>query len=232
MEACMFQNKKTSWFILAVIFITLTACGGGSSDTPTSDANLVYTQMWETVQIAQTQTALANPPATNTPQTSSTPEATNTPLISETPSSGTPASGATSTPKATKNSGGTTTGSSCDNAQFVDDVTIPDGAVVPSGLPFVKTWRFKNLGPCTWTTAYHLVFSYMSDNGEGLITAPAPVAFPNEVNVGDEMDISVTITAPTTADSYTMWFVMQNDKGYNIPLTTNTYEFWLSFNVQ
>ncbi len=229
MEARMFSSRKIGWFSLAVVMIVLTACGGNSSNTPTPDANLVYTQMWETVQVAQTQTALANPPATNTPTASPTPETTNTPLISDTPS-GTQTGGATSTPKATRNSGGTQP--SCDNAQFVDDVTIPDGAVVPAGLPFVKTWRFKNLGPCTWTTSYHLVYSYMSDNGIGLITPPGPVAFPNEVKPGEMMDISVTITAPSKKDSYTMWFVLRNDKGYNIPLSTNTYEFWVSFNVQ
>jgi hypothetical protein len=230
MEVRMFSSKKIGWVTLAVIMVILTACGGNSSTTPTADANLVYTQMWETVQVAQTQTALSNPSPTNTPEASPTLEATNTPLISNTPS-GTQTGGATSTPKATKNpSGGTQP--SCDNAQFVDDVTIPDGAVVPAGLPFVKTWRFKNLGPCTWTTSYRLVFSYMSDNGIGRITPPGPVAFPNQVAPGELMDISVTITAPTTADPYTMWFVMRNDKGFNIPLSSNTYEFWLSFNVQ
>lgn len=212
--------------------IVLTACGGNSSNTPTPDANLVYTQMWETVQVAQTQTALANPPATNTPTATPTLETTNTPLMSITPStpSGTQTGGATSTPKATRNSGGTQP--SCDNAQFVDDVTIPDGAVVTAGIPFVKTWRFKNLGPCTWTTSYQLVYSYMSTNGIGILTPPAPVAFPNEVKPGEMMDISVTITAPAKADSYTMWFVLRNDKGFNIPLSTNTYEFWVSFNAQ
>jgi hypothetical protein len=229
MEARMFSFSKKSWITLSLLMVILTACGGSSSDTPTPDANLVYTQMWETVQVAQTQTALSNPSPTNTPQASLTPEATNTPLVSNTPS-GTQQTGPTSTPKATKNSGGTQP--SCDNAQFVDDVTIPDGAVVPTGLPFVKTWRFKNLGPCTWTTSYHIVFSYMSDTGIGIITPPGPVAFPNQVLPGELMDISVTINAPTQKDSYTMWFVLRNDKGFNIPLSTNTYEFWVSFNVQ
>jgi hypothetical protein len=228
MEARMISNKKKTWFILAVLTIILTACGGNSSETSTPDANLVYTQMWETVQVAQTQTALLNPSPTNTLQITLTSEPTNTPLISNTPS-GTQQSGPTSTPRATRNSGGTQP--SCDNAQFVDDVTIPDGHVVTAGAPFVKTWRFKNLGPCPWTTGYHLVFSYMSDTGIGRITPPAPVAFPNAVQPGEMMDISVTITAPTQKDAYTMWFVLRNDKGFNIPLSTNTYEFWLSFNV-
>lgn len=224
----MFSTKNISWLILAVLMLFLAACGGNSSETPTPDANLVYTQMWETVQVAQTQTALLNPTPTNTPQVTFTPEVTNTPLISNTPS-GTQQSGATSTPRATRNSGGTQP--SCDNAQFVDDITIQDGEAVTAGMPFVKTWRFKNMGPCPWTTSYRLIFSYMSDTGIGKITPPAPVAFPNAVQPGEMMDISVTINAPTQKDAYTMWFVLRNDKGFNIPLSTNTYEFWLSFNV-
>jgi hypothetical protein len=123
---------------------------------------------------------------------------------------------------------------SCDNANFVKDVTIQDGEEVAAGTPFIKTWRFKNLGPCTWTTNYHLVYSYMSDSGKnGVFTPPSPVAFPNQILPGEEMDISVTLRAPMKADSYQVVFVLQNDKSYSIPLQNmNSYEFWVSFVVK
>src|SRR5512143_426233 len=47
---------------------------------------------------------------------------------------------------------------SCDWAQFVADVTIPDGTQIQPGATFTKTWRLKNIGYCTWTTAYSMVY--------------------------------------------------------------------------
>ncbi|PIU90073.1 MAG: hypothetical protein COS63_04110, partial [Anaerolineae bacterium CG06_land_8_20_14_3_00_57_67] len=46
----------------------------------------------------------------------------------------------------------------CDWAQFVADITVPDGASFAPGAAFTKTWRLKNIGTCTWTTSYALVF--------------------------------------------------------------------------
>ena len=45
-----------------------------------------------------------------------------------------------------------------DRAQFVADVTVPDGTRYDPGATFTKTWRLKNIGTCTWTTSYTLVF--------------------------------------------------------------------------
>src|ERR1700690_4030842 len=49
--------------------------------------------------------------------------------------------------------------STCNWAQFIADVTIPDGTSVTPGATFTKTWRLKNIGNCTWSTSYALVFS-------------------------------------------------------------------------
>ena len=46
----------------------------------------------------------------------------------------------------------------CDWAQFVADVTVPDGTTFAANQTFTKTWRLKNIGFCTWTTSYALVF--------------------------------------------------------------------------
>lgn len=225
----MSRFSKLIWLLMAFIIVGLSACGGGA---PTTDPSLAYTQIWLTVEVAQTQTALASSPtpsATITPAVSPTPKITNTPLLTNTP--------LTAIPSATHFSISTPSGSkpaSCDNANFVKDVTIQDGEEVAAGTTFIKTWRFKNLGPCTWTTGYHLVYSYMSDTGkDGVLTPPAPVAFPKEILPGEEMDISVTMKAPTKPDSYQVVFVLQNDKGYSIPLINmNSYEFWVSFSVR
>jgi hypothetical protein len=156
-------------------------------------------------------------------------QATNTPLITTTPLPGTPSATPfkISTPEGTRSA-------ACDNANFVNDVTIPDGTEVLADSTFIKTWRFKNLGPCTWTTSYRLVFSYVSDTGKnGVFTPPDPVDFPNSVLPGEVMDISITLTAPTEAETYQVVFVLQNDKGYSIPLVNeNSYAFYVLFVVR
>jgi hypothetical protein len=224
----MSRLKKLSWLLPALLIIAFSACGG----QPTTSPDAFYTQAAETMVVARTLTAMAvtNTP-TETPSLAISPtlEATNTPLITSTFTPG----AATNTP-ITLNTPQPTRSGVCDNALFVDDITIPDGTEVLAGSTFVKTWRFKNEGPCTWTTSYHLVFSYVSDTGKnGVFTPPAPVAFPENVVPGEEIDISVTLTAPTKAEAYQVVFVLQNDKGYSIPLTnTSTYEFYVLFVVR
>jgi hypothetical protein len=220
---------KLTWLWMAFILFGLASCGGG---TPTTDPSLAITQIWRTVEVAQTQTALSaspTPSITNTPAVSPTLQVTNTPLITNTPLPGTPSV----TPFTISTLAGSQS-ASCDNANFVKDVTITDFSEVPAGSKFVKTWRFKNLGPCTWTTSYHLVFSYVSDTGKnGVFKPPAPVSFPKRVLPGEEVDISVTLTAPTKAETYQAVFVLQNAKGYSIPLVNEkTYEFFVLFVVK
>ncbi len=56
--------------------------------------------------------------------------------------------------------------SNCDNGSFIADVTIPDDTVIDAGDTFTKTWRLKNIGGCSWTPSYALVFvSGASMNG-------------------------------------------------------------------
>ena len=225
----MSRFAKLTWLLMAFIIIGLAACGGG---TPTTDPSLVLTQIWRTVEVAQTQTALAaspTPSVTNTPAVSPTLPATSASLATRTLLPGVP----TATHITSSTLAGTQS-AACDNANFVNDITIPDGTEESAGSTFIKTWRFKNLGPCTWTTSYHLVFSYVSDSGKnGVFTPPAPVSFPNSVLPGEEVEISVTITAPTKTGTYQVVFVLQNQKGYSIPLiNTKTYEFYVNFVVK
>src|SRR5689334_8049481 len=38
----------------------------------------------------------------------------------------------------------------CDAAAFLADVTYPDGSIISLNSTFVKIWRIKNVGTCTW----------------------------------------------------------------------------------
>src|SRR5512142_1040922 len=74
----------------------------------------------------------------------------------------------------------------CDWAQFVADVTVPDGTRYDPGATFTKTWRLRNIGTCTWTTSYSMVFDSGTQMGN-----TTSVAFPNSVAPGATVDVSV-----------------------------------------
>ncbi|MEP0806113.1 MAG: hypothetical protein HRF47_11515, partial [Chloroflexota bacterium] len=115
----------------------------------------------------------------------------------------------------------------CDQAQFVTDVTVPDGAKFEPGAAFKKTWRLKNIGTCTWTTSYSLVFDSGAQMG-----APASVKFPAEVKPGQTIDISVDMTAPATAGRYIGYWKFKNASGvlFGIGAAANK-AWWVEINV-
>lgn len=91
------------------------------------------------------------------------------------------------------------------------DVTIPDGTPMSPGQEFVKTWRIKNTGICTWDTNYKAIFSYSSPPNEDMDAQPIPLA--SLVAPGQEVDVSVQFKAPTTPGEYTGYWQMVNSKG-------------------
>lgn len=124
---------------------------------------------------------------------SGTPTASTTPTASPT---GTTASIPTLTPSATRPPTNTFTPQPCvPNAAFVGDVTVPAGTMIAPGAPFIKTWRVKNTGKCTWDSTYSLVFVEGLALGPG--TAPVPLAEPGAV-----VDISLPMTAPLAPGNY------------------------------
>ena len=44
-------------------------------------------------------------------------------------------------------------------AAFVEDVTVPDGQILPPGAEFVKSWRVKNEGTIAWPSTAELHFT-------------------------------------------------------------------------
>ncbi|MCC6299469.1 MAG: hypothetical protein IT314_09225 [Anaerolineales bacterium] len=98
--------------------------------------------------------------------------------------------------------------SACDRVQFIADVTVPDGTTFAPGATFTKTWRLKNVGSCAWTTSYQLAFF----SGEKM-NAPASASFPRNVEVGQTIDISVNMAAPSAAGSYRGYWMFKNASG-------------------
>jgi hypothetical protein len=93
-----------------------------------------------------------------------------------------------------------------DNAQLIADVTIPPGTLLNPGQGFIKTWRVRNTGTCTWTNDYRLVFV----GGEAMTTVTAffvPVTPP-----GAMVDLPIQLTAPTVPGIYTGQWRLANSR--------------------
>jgi hypothetical protein len=96
----------------------------------------------------------------------------------------------------------------CNQAGWVTDVTVPDGSSFVAGVSFVKTWRVKNIGSCTWGTGYSIMF--LSGNS---MSAPATVALPTSVRPGETVDISVPMVAPSGNGDYTGSWMLRAANG-------------------
>lgn len=110
----------------------------------------------------------------------------------------------------------------CNRIDFRGDVTIPDGTKIIGGTSFVKTWRLRNDGSCTWTTAYDLAFVDGDRMG-----APNFVDFPKQVKPGESIDISVSLIAPGTPGKYTAHFMLVDQNGNRFgPKSDGKGTFW------
>jgi len=118
--------------------------------------------------------------------------------------------------------------SACDKGGFVADITIPDGTEIAGGSAFVKTWRLQNVGSCTWTTSYRLVFvggDYMGVTASGF-------NLPTSVAPGGTIDLSVNMIAPITPGYYYSYWKLRNASGTNFGVGANgTSNFFVKINV-
>ncbi len=184
--------------------LLLGGCNFSARGVPTVDPAVVLTSVAETV-LAEMALTL---PASDTPipTASSTLTATPTPLSTATFT----ASPTTNLP-ANQGTGGQT--NTCDSAVFVSDVSIPDGTVIAPGTTFTKKWRIQNAGSCTWTPDYGLKFL----NGDQM-GGVSPQIFGHlttlgNVLPGEQMDVTIELTAPTTPGTYTGYWQLQNATG-------------------
>jgi|GEM_PF-5808784 len=95
-----------------------------------------------------------------------------------------------------------------DQAAYVTDVTIPDNTPVSPGEPFVKIWRIRNTGTCTWGANYALVFT----GGEPM-GGQGPTPMPQPVQPGGEIELSLALVGPATPGIYRGEWKLQNGSG-------------------
>ncbi|HJS18347.1 MAG TPA: NBR1-Ig-like domain-containing protein [Anaerolineales bacterium] len=92
------------------------------------------------------------------------------------------------------------------------DVNIPDNTTMSPGQEFIKTWKIKNIGTCTWGEGYEMVFSYSSSPTDDALEG---VAQPLTAAIGpqQEVEVSVQFTAPDLPGTYFSVWTMQNVAG-------------------
>jgi len=202
----MIQKSYFPYFLILVVFITtLSACGPSETPAPTADMNALFTQVAGTIAVEYTQTALAEPVATNTPEPTFTPLASPTlqPLVITTPSVVVPPTltGATAAPTFSATANG------CYDAALVTDVTIPAGTKFDPGAKFEKTWRLANTGTCDWTADFKLIYV------GGDIFGSDTTKVRSRVPVGNTKDISLQMVAPASSGKVVSNWQLATDTG-------------------
>lgn len=200
-------------FIPTIALATILACSGpfvASTPQPAATLNALYTAAAQTLEGMSTQAvstqfsptptlSLSNPTASSTPF----PTFTTVPPLSPVPVS------------------------RCDAAAFVSDVTYPDGSNVTLGSTFTKIWRLKNVGTCTWTTSYALV--YVTGDRFG---APVEISMPTTVGPGQTVDLAVNLTAPNQGGHYRGYWKLRNASNVLFGIGTEAdSNFYVDVNV-
>lgn len=200
--------------VLSVALIALlSACNMPGRGAPTeSGVGVIYTAAARTVEAQLTE--LSRPPVTPvglTPLPPTIPGGTSSPASTAVPATAGPTSAA----------------SACDRAEFVEDVTVPDNTQVAPGATFVKTWRLRNAGTCTWNPDYRLVFS----SGDALGAPDASTLTTRSVPPGETVDISLTLKAPDQPGSYRGEWKMSNASNAIFGVGRDAKPFWVQIQV-
>ncbi len=182
----------------AILALSLSACGpSGPTPTATMSVDQIYTAAAQTLTSQQATIIALTPP---------TPLATETPLATAATAPTFSISQATAGVGTTAATGGPAA-QACDSGAYVADVTIPDGTVIQAGKKFTKTWTMLNNGTCSWDSTYKLAF--VSGEAMGGTSVPVPSSVPS----GQQVNISVELTAPTADGDYTGQWRLQNASG-------------------
>jgi hypothetical protein len=137
--------------------------------------------------------------------------------LTETPATETPSPSITVSP----------TEACTDKVEFEKDVTIPDDTRMDPGENFTKIWRMKNVGTCTWTTSYSVVF----DSGN-IMGGPPSTSLSGSVPPGGTLDISIDLTAPLSNGTHRGNWKLRNASGVLFGIGSDGESpFWVQINV-
>lgn len=199
------KNKMLLFQIFAIIALFVSACNLPSQNSE----DIASTAAAETVQALLSATP-----------SSGVATASYTPLPIPVTPTFTPLPAVTNTPAATATT-------NCNVGQFVTDVTIPDGTVVTPGQAFTKKWRIKNIGSCAWTG-----FSLVFDSGDSMGGSATKAI--STVNPGQEIDLEINLTAPSTVGNYRGYWRINTNGGVLVPIVNGSQgkTFYVDIKVQ
>lgn len=204
------NNAARIYSIIIVMGLASLACNLGAvappEPTPTSlsgeVSSAVQTSVALTVAAGQGSGAGTSQPASSTPA----PSATGGAIFVPTATTGAVFATSTSSAPVTR----------CDWAQFVADITVPDNASIPSNTAFKKTWRLRNVGTCSWSRDYELVFV----TGDAM-TSTRTFKLPGRVDPGQTVDISIDLISPSGLGTYRGEWLLRNTNGVRFGLGNN-----------
>jgi len=96
-------------------------------------------------------------------------------------------------------------------ARFVKHVTVEDSFSFAPGTPFVKTWRFRNEGTVAWPEKSVLLC--VGKKADQLGAASDFIVLERSVLPGEEIDVSVSMVAPSASGSYSGYWKLADPSG-------------------
>ncbi len=118
-----------------------------------------------------------------------------------------------------------------DAAAFVADMSVPDDSLLQPGQAFVKIWRLKNVGTCTWTSGY--LVSYIT--GTTMSQQPAYWAMGSKDRIvpGQMLDVRVNMQAPMQNGTYQSYWGLKGLDGRLMPISggANGNSFFVKIKV-
>jgi hypothetical protein len=223
------MKKRIVLLPLSMLATAVLACNLEMQAAPTLSQAQIDTYSAQTLMFLQYQTYAAQgtqdlPPMDTLappPETANAATATQTMLPSVTLTG-------TQMPSPTFTSTVTPTPIPCNWAQFISDVTIPDDWETGPLDHFTKTWRLKNIGSCTWTSGYTLVF----DHGDQMGAPASQQLTPGTVAPGGTIDVSVDLLSPAAAGTYQGFFKLRASDSSIFGIGTGADgAFWVKIKV-
>ena len=100
-----------------------------------------------------------------------------------------------------------------DDLLLVEHLT-PEGQTTPEKQPgeqFVKRWRVRNTGTCTWDSSYRIIFTAGNDPAAGM--GGKPTRIQGQVAPGATYDLEISLVAPADPGTYRAYWQMYNGSG-------------------
>ena len=115
----------------------------------------------------------------------------------------------------------------CTEKAKLESETIPDQANFLPGEIFEKTWTLRNVGTCTWTADYSIIFL-----GGEQMNGESPPVIGQSVYPDGEIEITLPLKAPPNDGYYESFWKLQNESGEQFGLgEESAVALWIKIDV-